>query len=765
MPLAAGTRLGSYEVLAPLGAGGMAEVYRARDTKLKREVAIKVLPQHLTNDPEALARFEREAQAVAALSHPNILAIHDFGTLEGIAYAVTELLEGETLRARLGRGPLATSKAIDVALQMVNGLAAAHAKGIVHRDLKPENVFLTRDGHVKILDFGLAKLRGPLSEGGDEAESSPTRARPTIPGTVLGTIGYMSPEQVRGREADHRSDIFSFGTILYEMVSGQRAFRSDSAAETLSAILKEDAPDVLQSKAAVPPALERLVRRCLEKDPEERFQSSRDLRFALEAISDLRRDSESGWATAVAAEAEVTPSIAVLPFTDMSPQKDQEYFCEGMAEEIINALTKTEGLRVAARMSAFRFKDKAQDVREVGRALNVRTVLQGSVRTAGTKLRVAAQLVHVADGYQVWSERYDRELEDVFAIQDQIASSIVDALRIKLIGGKDVEPIKRYTKNLEAYHLYLKGRHAWERRYQGGPMMAVPFFQQAVEKDPSYALAHAGLADCYTMLGVYGFLPAKEAREKAAAAAARAIALDDGVAEGHTALARLRLGYDCRFDEAEREFQRAVELNPADVQARVWYGLHLALVGRHPEAEAQFRRAKELDPVSSYVNFAVAIAHLWTEANEEAIAECEKALETDPDFTGALWVLGLACARVAQPERAIQVLEKLAGLTRRAPFYLGLLAWAYGRAGRDKEARALLEELRRRADHEYVAPVSFAVLLSGLGDTDGVFEWLERILEERDCLVFFVKLPVFDSVREDPRFHDVLRRLGFPIQG
>ena len=408
MPIPAGSTLHGYEILAPLGAGGMGEVYVARDAKLDRRVAVKVLPDDLAKDQSFQARFVKEAKALAALSHPNILAIHDFGEAAGVFYAVTELLEGDTLAGRLKAGSVPARKAVDWALQIARGLAAAHDKGIVHRDLKPANVFVTDHGVVKILDFGLAKVATPFAG----AEDSETAVRATQPGTVLGTVAYMSPEQVRGQDTDHRSDLFALGAVLYEMLEGRSAFASDSAADTVSRILKHE-PE-LKGREGIPPGLGRIIVRCLEKAPKERFQSARDLAFALEALSGFDR----GQSIAEPNDVEAARSIAVLPFTDMSPGKDQDYFCDGMAEEIINALTGIAGLRVAARSSAFRFRAGERDLREIGRTLDVSMVLEGSVRTAGSKLRVTAQLNEVKSGYQVWSRRYDRNLEDVFATQD-----------------------------------------------------------------------------------------------------------------------------------------------------------------------------------------------------------------------------------------------------------------------------------------------------------------------------------------------------------
>ena len=579
----------------------MGEVYKARDTKLGRDVAIKVLPEAMAT-AELLERFEREARAVAALSHPNILAIHDFEKDDALAYIVTELLEGETLRDRLDKGPLPPSKAVDFTIQICRGLGAAHGKGIVHRDLKPDNLFLTEDGLIKVLDFGLAKVERPISEVDD---SAPTHAR-TSAGVVLGTIGYMSPEQVRGNESDHRSDIFSLGAILYEMLTGERAFRGSSSADTMSAILKEDPPE----HADIPQALKRIIYRCLEKDPEERFQSARDLRFALETLSDgSRADATS--------DAPPSLSIAVLPFKDLSPEKDLDYFCDGMAEEISNALSQVSSLRVAAGSSASRFGGRAHDVRQVGEALGVSHLLEGSVRTAGERLRVTAQLVNVADGYHVWSERFDREMEDVFTVQDEIASNIVGSLRLKF-GVSDVETTKRHSENLEAYHLYLKGRHAFDRRRKGGVHKAVDFYEQAVTIEPSYALAHAGRGDCYTMLAIYGAIPPREAHEKIDSAVEKALDVDRNLAEAHTTRARFLWMFDGSLEESERNFLRALELSPSDVQAWCWYAWFLAAFGRWDEAMAKAKMAIEVDPLSPYTHAQVGIATFFTWASAEA---------------------------------------------------------------------------------------------------------------------------------------------------
>jgi len=762
MALASGKRLGSYEIIAPIGAGGMGQVYRARDTKLKREVAIKVLPEHLAQDPETLKRFEREAQAVAAVSHPNIVAIYDFGKTEGIAYAVTELLDGETLRTKLEHGALSPSRAGDVALQMILGLAAAHARGVVHRDLKPDNIFLTRDGRVKILDFGLAKLTGPLSTGGEGSRSSPTKGRPSEPGTLIGTVGYMSPEQVRGETVDHRADVFSFGAILYEMLSGRRAFRGGSAADTISSILNQDPPPLGRDPTDRLLALERLLRRCLEKDPEERFQSARDLCYALEAVSELKPQLESARAASMkAAESDPTPSIAVLPFADMSSQKDQEYFCEGMAEEIINALTRVERLRVAARTSTFHFKTRASDLSQIAEALRVRTVLEGSVRTAGNRLRVTAQLVNVADGKAIWSERYDGDMVDVFAIQDRIASSIVEALKVKLLAGAEIPPLKRYTENLEAYHLYLRGQHHRFTTYS--LMESLRAFEQAVEKDPSYALAHTGAAYTSVVLGAYGFCAPPVAYSKVRAAVDQALSIDGELAEAHAALAYKRFVFDWDWKGAEQAFRRALDLNPADIQAHAFFGFFWSALGHSEEAMSQARRACELDPISPWAHAAAALASFILGEPQEALAESEKALDIRPDSVLGLYCLGSALTLLGRNREALDVLEKAASLGREASYLLCILGWACGIAGRRERAEEILRKLSERGEREYVSPAWVSQIQASLGRTGEALQSLEEAYRERNPALAFLRIPWWNTLRSEAQFQDLARRVGIPL--
>src|SRR5262245_38982096 len=612
MALTAGSRLGPYEILAPLGAGGMGEVYKAHDTRLGREVAVKVLPAGFSANADRLRRFQDEARAASALNHPNIVTIHDVGTHDGSPYVVTELLEGETLRARLAGGAFIPRRALGHAVQIAHGLAAAHEKGIVHRDLKPENIFVTQDGRVKILDFGLAKLALKEEPGGPQT-NLPTVGG-TEPGMVLGTVGYMSPEQVRGQPADTRSDIFSFGAILYEMLSGQRAFRGGSAADTMSAILKEDPPDLSQTNRAVAPGLERVVRHCLEKNPEERFQSARDLAFDLETLSDISapaalatvRPAQSRRlrsvlliAAAVVAAAlagaflwlrprgaGTIDSLAVLPFVNASRDPGADYLSDGISESLINSLSQLPRLRVTARTIAFRYKGSEADPQKVGRDLNVRAVLTGKVLQRGDVLAIQADLVDTANGSQVWGDRYERKLSDLLTVQDEIAKEISEKLRPRLTGEEKKRLTKHSTQSTEAYQLYLKGRHAWDKRTPTSLNESLGYFNQAIDKDPGYALAHAGLADVYAVMSSYSILSPGDSFPKARAAAAKALEIDDSLAQAHATLGNVLFNYDFNWTAGEKELTKALALDPNYATAHLWYGILLAAFSRYDEAFA-----------------------------------------------------------------------------------------------------------------------------------------------------------------------------------
>ena len=758
------THLGPYQIVAHLGAGGMGEVFRALDNRLKREVAIKVLPGRLAEDSEARSRFEHEAQVVAALSHPNILSIHDFGQDEGVTYAVMELLEGETLRQRMERVNLSAQKSVELALQIATGLAAAHARGVVHRDLKPENLFITTDGLLKILDFGLSTYDPVGMSSATETEMA-TVGYSTV-GVIAGTLAYMSPEQLRGEEMDHRSDIFSFGVVLYEMLASHRPFQGPSTPDLMGAILKDSPAELPQSSVAASPALRRILSRCLEKLRDERFQSARDLAFALEAMSDFYRQTSSGHVEVLPAEVEETPaSVAVLPFTNMSPDPDQEYFCEGMAEEIINALARIQDLRVVARASAFQFKGEAKDIREVGNALNVGTVLDGSVRTAGNRLRVTVQLVEVESGFQLWNERYDRTMDDVFAVQDEIAENIVQALQVELGGARedrDSSAVARPTESLEAYQCYLKGQHYWYKRERGSLKKAAEFFDKATSLDPNYALAYAGVANAYSSLAYYDLAP-QIAAEKARAALERAQSLDAELPEVQAAAGLFEVNVNWDWANAERQLAGAIAGNPCLVRAHCWYSFLLNRLSRQQEALSVAQKAIELDPLSTYAITATGLCHLSSGDFDKAIGVLKEAQDLDADYLYTLWALGSAYGAAGRAEESIATFDRAVLLSGQSSYYLSWLGWAYGIAGRRREAEEVLERLAVRGQSEYVSPFCHAQVWSGLGEVDRATDFWAQACEEKNAPAAYVTWSAIAPLCSSPRGKEILRRLNLPV--
>ena len=793
MPLNPGTRLGPYEIISALGAGGMGEVYRARDSRLDRDVAIKVLPENLAADPEALSRFEREAKAVAALSHPNILAIHDFGKDQGIAYAVTELLEGETLRNRLNQSSLPWRKAVEIGVAIAEGLSAAHSKGIIHRDLKPENIFLTSDSRVKILDFGLARVAPRFASQDAETMALTRASKPakTQPGTVMGTVGYMSPEQVRAEPAEAPSDIFSFGCVLYEMAAGLRAFARATAADSMVAVLKEDPPRLTEIGKQFPPDLDRVVAHCLEKKPEERFQSARDLAFALRSISSSSSNilqappplvSKVRFRRALripAAAAAVLllagllfffwtgrdkiDSLAVLPFANTGGDPNAEYLSDGITEGIINNLSQLPNLGVMSRSSVFRYKGKDTDPQAAGRALKVRAVLVGRVVQRGDSLSVSAELVDARSNRQIWGEQYNRKLADILKVQEEMSREISDKLRLRLTGEEKQRLARRPTENTEAYQLYLQGRYQWNKRTLEGMQQGIDFFQQAIAKDSRYALAYAGLADAYALLADYHVLPAKEVMPRAKTAAMKALEIDDSLAEAHASLAWAKLTHDWAWSDAEKEIKRSIELNPNYATAHYWYGEYLMLMGRPDDAMTEMKRALALEPASLVINRAVGSTFFYARQYDAAIEQCRKAVLMDPNFIGAHVYLGRAYEQKGAHGEALAEFQKALSLSEGNSNELAALGHAYAVSGKSGEARKILDELKERSKQTYVQPIWIAAVHTALGEKDQAFEWLQKGYEDRSGWLVYLKIdPIFDSLRSDPRFADLLRRVGLP---
>ena len=756
-----GRTLGHYRVVEKLGEGGMGIVYRAHDERLDRDVAIKVLPEEVAQDTDRLARFEREAKAFAALSHPNILEIFDFDTEDDVIFAVTELLEGETLRERLEAGALGWRQAIEMGASIAEGLAAAHQAGIVHRDLKPSNLFITADGRVKVLDFGLARYEKIESE--KSATHAPTVTRHTDPGTVLGTVGYMSPEQVRGAPADHRSDIFSLGSVIYEMVSGCRAFVHDTAVETMNAILKEEPADISALGTVLPPDLERTIRRCLEKSPAERFQSARDLAFTLRSpSSDAPRPTASG---AAITPDEPRPSIAVLPFANMSADPEQEYFCDGMAEEIINALTRIDDLSVVARTSAFSFRGKDIDIREIGRRLNANKVLEGSVRKSGERLRIHAQLINVEDGYHIWSERYDRDLEDIFEVQDEISLAIVDNLKISLSSTERAAVTRPPTEDREAYSLYLKGRLFFNSMAEEGLNTAVDCFNAAIRKDPSFSLAYAGLADSYNFLCMgAGINPPKDSPKRALEAALKAVELEPDRAETHISLGNAATFIAWDRVTARKSFEKALELNPNSCDVAKWYaGYLIFLEHEYEEARGLLHRARGLDPLDIWVYSILGWLHLSTGEFETLVKEIEKALDIDPTWAYGPHALGEAYLALRRYDDAIASYEEAIRRMGRSITNIGELGMAHALAGNTQQALELMSEVEDAVPHSSRFAGFLTSIHIGMRDFDSAFRWFDRAIESRAAMVFIVagvQWPNFEDFRKDPRFAKTMTEAG-----
>lgn len=796
MSLFAGEKLGRYEIRSKLGEGGMGEVYLAQDTKLDRKVALKILPDVFAGEKVQMSRFVREAKSVSALNHPNILTIYEIGEDDGRHYMATEFIEGETLRRRMEPGPLSMGVSFEIACQVGAALNAAHQAGIIHRDIKPENVMVRADGLVKVLDFGLAKLTGGLA---GDPESETRIQSETQPGMIMGTAAYMSPQQARGKPLDARTDVWSLGVVIYEMLSGSKPFKGETMTDTLANILHRE-PEPLKI-GTLPDEFKQIVGKMLAKDIDKRYQTIKDvvvdlksLQKRLEFKAELERTSSSDRDEAKtqvfkapATEDDLpiltpsarpvvsrtsghtaglelsSPSIAVLPFANISNDTDNEYFCDGLAEELLNALSKIEALRVAARTSAFSFKGKEADVREIGQKLNVSAVLEGSVRKAGNRLRITAQLVNVVDGYQLWSERYDRQMEDVFDIQDEISLSIVGALRVKLLGEEKEQVLKRYTENAEAHRLYLKGLYFTSRGTKEGAQKGIEHFQQAVELDPGYALAFAGLADAYCWLS-HLYAEPKAVLEKARAAARTALELDETLAEAHVALGLVKLWYDWEWPEVEREFRRAIELNPSHAEAHHWYAFYLTAMKRFDEGRIEVKLALALDPLSLMIQSMSGWCLYFARRYDEAIAQFRQSLELEPNFFISYWGLGWTYIQQGHYQAAITELNRALPLSGGGTEILAALGHAYARLGERREARQWLDQLEQLAGQRYVSPFYRALVYVGLGEReqacaalleacDDRFEWLTQ------CKVD----PVWDTLHSEPRFQELLRRMGLPL--
>lgn len=745
-----GKTISHYKILERLGEGGMGVVYRALDTRLDRDVALKFLPPDLTSDLEAKERFIHEAKAASSLDHQSVCTVYEIAESEdGQMFIAMACYGGETLRTRIQRGPLKITEAVDVATQVAQGLAKAHERGIVHRDIKPANIMATNDGTMKILDFGLAKLAG---------KSNLTRT-----GRTLGTIAYMSPEQVRGEAVDHRTDIWSLGITLYEMLTGVSPFEREYEAAVMYSILNESPQPMSSFRPGLADELQRITDRAMAKTPDERYQTALDLKDdlaayarGLESTSSLEPPSRK---PSVAAEAPA--SVAVLPFANLSADPEQDYFCDGMAENIIDALAQLKDLRVVARTSSFSFKGRNADVREIGRKLNVKSVVEGSVQKAGNRLRITVQLVSVTDGYHLWSEKYDRTMEDIFAIQDEISLAIVDKLRVRVLGTDEARFKKRYTENPEAYNLYLKGRWFAEKMTEEGLRKAIDYFRQAIARDSGFALAFASIADAYVSLGASGFMPREAVYAWARAEVEKALEIDRTLAEAHLALAGIKFWFDFDWTAAEREFLQAVTLNPYSADVHHQYAHLLAGTGRAGEAVTHMRRAVELGPVSVLTNSCASQIMYLARMYDEAIEQFKKTIEMDPGFQSPYSWLAMAYAQTGMYAEAVEAVRERTTHPRSGKTMKAALGYVYAVSGRQGEARQILDELKEPSEREPVAPYHIARIHAGLGEKELAIEWLGKCLEKRDPSLALPKAdPVWDNLRDDPGFIDFLKKLG-----
>ena len=798
-----GQTISHYRIVEQLGAGGMGVVYKAQDSRLDRAVALKFLPDKLAQEPQALERFRREARAASALNHPGICTIYDIGEQDGRGFIVMEFIDGETLRHHIHRQALPLEEILRLGMQIAEALDAAHAEGIIHRDIKPANIFVTKRGQAKVLDFGLAKLlpkavaAGGLSADGDDTDST------SIVGIISGTPSYMSPEQIRGDTLDARTDIFSLGLVLYEMATGRQAFSGPTGGVIIEAVLTRAPAPARNINPNIPEKLEEIINKALHKDKAQRYQHAAEVRNDLQQLD---RGSDSGWRSAagstetvaarptVAGEAEsshtgssgphtaqnvttrtgairrervakIIDSLAVLPFENASRDPENEYLSDGIAGSLINILATVPKLRVMAQSTVFRYKGRKMDPQAVGRELNVKAVLTGRMMQSGGSLRIGTELVDVATGTQLWGAQYNRAPGDIFAIQDEISNEISENLRLKLTRAEKKRLTKRQTHDAEAYGLYLKGRHHWNRWTEEGFYKAIEYFQQAAEKDPSYGLAYAGVADSYVLLGWNSYLPPKDAFPKGKAAAMEALRLEPELSEAHTPTAAGLWLHDWKWPEAEKEFERSVALNPCYPTANHWYAEYLMTMGRHDEAIARMKKSQELDPLSLIISVAIGWTYYMARRYEDALQQIRRTFELDPNYPVANWVLGLVLRKMGRFDEGIAEGEKGVRASGGSPLIRASLAQSFGAAGKTKEARKILDDLTILAKQKYVAPYFLAGIYVGLGDEERATEFLEKSYEEHSHWLIYLHLdPGMDGLRSNLRFQELLRRVGLPLQ-
>jgi eukaryotic-like serine/threonine-protein kinase len=750
-------QLGPYRVLHLLGAGGMGLVFCAEDRQLQRRVALKVMKPHLAAEAAARQRFLREARSAAAIDHDHVISIYQVGEDRGMPFLAMPLLQGETLHARLRReGRFPPAEIVRIGREIADGLTAAHERGLIHRDIKPANLWLeAAKQRVKILDFGLAR-----------AVADPSQL--TMSGAVVGTPYYMAPEQARGGRVDPRSDLFSLGCVLYQMCTAALPFPGSDVLSVLSALALHHPPPPAESRPEIPQDLSQLIMELLAKDPRERPDSARTV---LEAFHRIGRDLAAGTSGPAASRVEAVSrtsdtrraidSIAVLPLLNDGSHPDAEYLSDGISEGVIDILSQLPTLRVLARSTVFRYKGQQSDALEIGRRLGVSAVVTGRLLQRANRLIIKAELVDTADGAHLWGCHFDRELAEILTIEQTLSREIADNLRLRLTGADQQRLGRRQTENAAAYRLYLQGRYHWNKRAADSLKKSIRLFEQAIDLDPSYALAYTGVADVYLNLGGWGHLPCREAYPRAKAAAIKALAIDDTLAEAHVSLAMVQKEYDWDWPGAEQSFLRALERNPNYAIGWQWYGEYLAALGRHQEAISAMQRSVDLDPLSLIIHATLGRhGYYLARQYDRAIAQLTRTLEMDDGFWVAHLWLGLLYAHVGQFEEAIAECEAARRLDDNLEI-VAVLGYTYGRAGRRQEAQQMLAALRQLSPRRYVSPMLGALIATGLGDLDEAFGWLEQAWQDRAQMMSELQAePAFDPLREDPRFADLLRRVG-----